>query len=511
MKKIWRKNFEIQRAEYFLLSEAVEVFYKFQKPTVDKNYLKETIVVFENGDNIATYFVKKELRAYIKAILSQVIDKPWKIKIIQDKNIEYNQRFFQRLRQIEKVKFARLADKQLVNIFSECFKLMQLAHGYAIATTWFVDSDNENLSNYLINLLKIKIKRGLLKLNAPEVFSVLTTPAEESLAQKEEKDLLGILALIIKDEKASELFKQEDLAKIESELNAIDRGLRKKIVAHYKKWRWTPYTYIGPAYNLDYYLGLWSSLARQKINPKNEIKRLARSREDTLKKRRELFGSLKLSKKEKIIFKLAMQIIWLKAFRKDVMFYGFYIIDQVVRELGRRQGLSLMQMKYIAYQEIKDYKKFSADELNERYKFSVIYSHQGKIKVYIGQQAKDFLKKQSFEKVIINKSHELKGTPAFVGKVKGRVKIINLPEEMIKMEKGDIMVSHTTFPSLVPAMKKAAAIVTDDGGITCHAAIVARELKIPCVVGTKFATQVLKDGDLVEMDANKGIVRKYEK
>ena len=67
-----------------------------------------------------------------------------------------------------------------------------------------------------------------------------------------------------------------------------------------------------------------------------------------------------------------------------------------------------------------------------------------------------------------------------------------------------------TTPDFVPAMKKAAAIVTEQGGITSHAAIVSRELGVPCVIGTKIATRVLKDGDLVEVDANKGIVRKVE-
>jgi len=59
----------------------------------------------------------------------------------------------------------------------------------------------------------------------------------------------------------------------------------------------------------------------------------------------------------------------------------------------------------------------------------------------------------------------------------------------------------------MPAIKKASAIVTNVGGITCHAAIVSRELKIPCIIGTKIATKVLKDGDLVEVDAQKGIVK----
>ena len=78
---------------------------------------------------------------------------------------------------------------------------------------------------------------------------------------------------------------------------------------------------------------------------------------------------------------------------------------------------------------------------------------------------------------------------------------------MKKMKAGDIMVSIQTMPELLPAMKMAAAFVTDMGGITSHAAIVSREMKTPCIVGTRIATRVLKDGDLVEVDANKGIVK----
>lgn len=64
-----------------------------------------------------------------------------------------------------------------------------------------------------------------------------------------------------------------------------------------------------------------------------------------------------------------------------------------------------------------------------------------------------------------------------------------------------------TNPDYVPAMRKASAFITDEGGILCHAAIVSREMKKPCIVGTKFATQILKDGDLVEVDADIGTVK----
>ena len=95
--------------------------------------------------------------------------------------------------------------------------------------------------------------------------------------------------------------------------------------------------------------------------------------------------------------------------------------------------------------------------------------------------------------------------------VKGIAKIINLPEDMAKMNQGDIMVSHSTNPNLVPAMKKAGAIITDVGGVTCHAAIVSRELNIPCVIGTKISTRLLKDGEKVEVDATKGIIKRLKK
>jgi len=102
---------------------------------------------------------------------------------------------------------------------------------------------------------------------------------------------------------------------------------------------------------------------------------------------------------------------------------------------------------------------------------------------------------------------ELTGTTAYPGKVKGIVKIINSTKDLEKFNDNDILVSFSTNPSLVPAMNRAAAIVTNTGGVTCHAAIVSRELKIPCVIGTNIATKVLKDGDFVEVDADKGVVK----
>ena len=85
--------------------------------------------------------------------------------------------------------------------------------------------------------------------------------------------------------------------------------------------------------------------------------------------------------------------------------------------------------------------------------------------------------------------------------------MLHSANEVNKVEQGDILVASMTSPDYVPAMRRAGAIITDEGGVMCHAAIVSRELGIPCVVGTKFATKLLKDGDLVEVNANHNSVR----
>jgi pyruvate, water dikinase len=105
----------------------------------------------------------------------------------------------------------------------------------------------------------------------------------------------------------------------------------------------------------------------------------------------------------------------------------------------------------------------------------------------------------------------LEGLSASPGVGSGTVKIVDGREELHKIEKGDVLVAKMTSPDMVPAMERASAIVTNEGGTTCHAAIVSRELGIPCVVGTEKATEVLSEGSVVTVDGSSGKVYSGEK
>jgi len=129
---------------------------------------------------------------------------------------------------------------------------------------------------------------------------------------------------------------------------------------------------------------------------------------------------------------------------------------------------------------------------------------------------RDYLKNKSWEIVehkVIDNAKYIKGksTIEFLNNIIGKVKIVQNKTELFKIEEGDIIVAPMTTPEYALVYKKIIAIITDEGGITCHAAIISRELKIPAIVGTKVATKIFKDNDIVEINTKTGEVKLSEK
>ena len=147
--------------------------------------------------------------------------------------------------------------------------------------------------------------------------------------------------------------------------------------------------------------------------------------------------------------------------------------------------------------------KIAKEELIKRKKGCYFYLYKNKIDFHY--EKLEFVKTEHMARKDL-----VTGNVAHQGKAVGRVKIINKEKDMSKFNKGDILISINTNPSLMPIIDKAAAIVTDEGGVLCHAAIISRELNKPCVIGTEVATEIFKDNDLVEVDAIKGVVKRIK-
>ncbi len=176
-------------------------------------------------------------------------------------------------------------------------------------------------------------------------------------------------------------------------------------------------------------------------------------------------------------------------------------------EISSRLGIKEDDLWFLSKEEILGGlrgKNHAPRVVRERKQRGFTIKQVGKIiKVFTGVRPEDWHEGN------ITRHKEVRGMVAFQGKARGTVRVILHPaHEGANLRRGDILVTAMTTPEFVPLMHKASAVVTDEGGMLCHAAIVARELKKPCIIGTKVASRVFVDGDVVEVDAHRGIVRK---
>ncbi len=197
----------------------------------------------------------------------------------------------------------------------------------------------------------------------------------------------------------------------------------------------------------------------------------------------------------KQLFEEVQELVYFRTARTDVFYEFLFLSRPIIKEVGESFGILFSKVQYYSIQSLIEGnpKKFENDICFATYEDES----------YIGEEL--ILKDEKIEKV-----DQVEGLVAYNGVVKGKAKIVVDISELDKVEEGDILVTQMTFPSYIVAMNKAKAFVTDEGSITCHAAIVAREMKKPCVTGTKIATIVFKDGDEIEVDADTGIVRKVK-
>jgi phosphohistidine swiveling domain-containing protein len=299
--------------------------------------------------------------------------------------------------------------------------------------------------------------------------------------------------------KISSLTKSLDHLKIEKVL--IDKGPSKAA----KEFGYlNTYAFFGKPYSEE-------DLTSYHVDKEEVEKKLSEIREN-----KKIFNNFikKLKEEDKKLCFLLNELVFIRTDRIDawkkhsVILFSFvdYIAEKISPKLSRNEIITMSK------DEISDFlahgKHPSVNELLARGNsedFMPVFTEKGILMIHDKN-----LKKQIIDryKQSIKKSDEVSGMPACKGIVRGVVKIYTGPKSIVKDESGFIMVAKHTSPQDLPFMKRAIAIVTDEGGVTSHAAIVSRELKIPGVTGTKTATSMFKNGDYVEVNADKGIVRK---
>lgn len=203
---------------------------------------------------------------------------------------------------------------------------------------------------------------------------------------------------------------------------------------------------------------------------------------------------------------------WLD-YRKEMNLRGNHYLKLFLEEIGRRGGVRLLDMYYYLPKEaflLLDGERVPEKEILARQSGTVFVTRvDGSESLFSGHDARELIFEFEKKRMHGGGEEDIRGVAASKGpesSYRGTVRVVRDPSTDTFLA-GEILVTSNTRPEFVPMMHRALAVIIDEGGITTHAAIVSRELGKPCIIGTKVATKVLKDGDTIEVDVNTGIVK----
>ena len=377
-------------------------------------------------------------------------------------------KFLSFIKKVEKNNWSELSNQQLIKIKEEYVKLYHEIVPYGEPLPYFLKEKLQTvLDQYLVKEKKISQKD----------YEILITPSYQSFLNRESEELYNL----VKNHKA--------------------------IKKHQKKYAWILFDYASLVCNEKYFLDKGKDFLKKPSNVL-DYKKLKTKKQKIIKK-------YKIAPTYKYYLNVLEDLFYLMDRKKEVLTQCHFVITFLYQEAGNRLGLSLNDIRWFLWKEVKQAliknKKLSSKIAQQRRKSSVTKYINGRAVFLNSKEMKRLILDIKRDQQLNSKKKTLEGIPASSGRVKGEICYLKSARENSKIKKGQILLVSNTTPDFMPAIRKAKAIITNEGGITCHAAIVSRELKIPCIVGTKIATQVLKNKDIVEVNANKGIVKIIKK
>ncbi len=354
--------------------------------------------------------------------------------------------------------------------------------------------------DYLIDRLeKELIQTNFTKKEMEIIFSKISTcPNYYPLSYSEEPlDLLKIVVQIKNGDNMEELLKE-----------------------HMQKYAWIkgPLEFEDTSFTKEDYLARLDNLINEDVEEKIKNINIVRKNNDIEYKK--ILEEYKFTQKAKKLIKAIRDFIFLRTYTTEYSDHLFFVGRHTIfKEISKRTNISDEDLIMLDDKEILDILKNQGimgneikESLENRKKgFAMIWLN-GEVQTVFGNEsieiqneiARTYKISQDNEEMIDKKV--ISGSIANKGKVKGIARVLTTYKDIYKVEKGDIIVATMTTPDYVSAMEKASGFITDEGGITCHAAILSREFNVPCIVGTVNGTKEIKDGQMIELDAYTGKV-----
>jgi|GEM_PF-1004560 len=388
---------------------------------------------------------------------------------------------------IEKKKLENLDKSKLDKLFNDFIELYYKAIGFLTLSEPF---------EYIAEkIFEDKLSKKFKKEELTKYIAIIASPTQSSFIQEENIDLLKIAQKI----KNKKLNKKEALK---------NKEINKLLDNHAKKYHWISDNYEQVVYlNKEHFLNNSFELIKKYKEPLQKIKEIKKVLNENKANKKKLLNKIKMGEEFNILVNNFDEFIHLRDLRKELNTKCFQYMEIFVKAYAKKFKMPLEDAYKLSSDELITGKfDRTLAEIRDKNYLVFIKDYKKIEKEYFGEEAK----RKAIEFGLVQKrENELNGTVASIGKgnVKGFVRILYSAKEIHLFKKDEILVVGKTDPSFVPAMERAAAIITDEGGLTCHAAIVSREMNKPCIIGTKLGTRTFKTGDYVEVDVKKGVIK----
>ncbi len=473
--KLYSRNSSVQIAENF------SYFCKFELKKFSGINFNELMI--GHHEFMDTYSCGSEF-ALVNATIKKILNQSPTIKEFFENRALPVFRKYQSLTKTMRKKYAssRVSERGLLNDYTAWAKI----NAAFIAFNFFIYLSDPVIDTLLRELLSHYLKSIGQEEKMQEYLLLISTSLKKPAVVQEHETLLLLAS-----------------AKISS------TDYTRALAYHTQKWQWFPcYNPCDDPYTVKHY-----KRELQHYTPASAREKLAaikREQGQHRKKYKKFLQSIKNHQLKKLI-RITNMVCYYRERRNDIRREGLRDIRFLYERIGQKLGLNVKEVCYMTNNEIKRSLRVhqlvvSKKQIRSRIEQYVIFAGLRHNILLDNSREIDVIIKAIRKKE--QQQTEVKGQPAFGGRVKGKVHVVNHIGKLNTFKQRGILVASMTGPDYVPAMKKATAVVTDEGGITCHAAVVCREFSVPCIVGTKFATKVFKDGDSVEVDAERGIVKK---
>jgi len=456
-------------------------------PKFFKMRFPEHLFLIEN-DVCHGYLEKKQLDVCLNDLLKGIYRSSFTEFYEKKANIIFS-RFLAFCKKIPKLPLKRTRKEDLLILYDKFIEEEDNFTNFA----WVVFILDDFISKKLEEKLKIFLKEKRQEDRLQDYLNIILSPEKKSAVFLQTIDVLKI-ADKIKNKRISG-------AQIGKEMERMEK----------KYGYFNVYNLDESPLSRDYFRSeIKKMLSDRVFEPKKEIARINARFEANRKEYSKLSRLFKKDRKLSILAESCHKISYYRDRRNDIRREGYYSISRLYAEIAACAKTDLTSLIYMNRDEIRETLKkgkpaVSRGAIEKRKEYSCAALINGKMEYIFDPVIVSGLIESINPKIEID---EFKGLAASPGKITGRVKVIfNTQKDASKLGQGDILVTSMTNLDFVPLMSRASAIVTDEGGLLCHAAIVSREMKKPCIVGTAIATKALKDNDLVEVNANHGFVK----